>query len=292
MPADEPALTIDMGGRSFGWHLCVAEPANLRSLRAMSDDEVATVTESLNAVREHMSQTTVSLLVGAHQRMVDVISALRPSRPLTPSDPRTKLNAVAVPLVSWVLMWGMFLDHALHDISDKHPGQASQLAVLRGATHVAFDGHSGYRMAEGLRDYVAHRGMPPLSIQGSVRRGVNDERVESVTVSLMPERLLEDSKFNRHARQDIENGTALLVVPDFVADAMAGMETVMDKYAQLLEPGIVPHLELLAALLAETAPMTPVFVKVQEDLRQLQVTAMDDVLPYLVFRGYIRDIDC
>jgi hypothetical protein len=284
---DAPALTIDVGG-SYGWHLSVAEPGAVRSVRDMTDDEVRTVTAALNTVREHMDQTAMTLLVGAHQRVIDVATGLRPSRPLTPSDPRKKLNEVAVPLVSWVLTWGMVLDHALHDISDKYPDDRGPLKALAGATHQAFDAHPGYRMAEGLRDYVAHRGMPPLQIQGTVRRGRNDERLESVTVRLVAERLLEDTKFSGHVRRDIESGEALLGLSELVGDAMAGMQAVMAKYSELLEPGLVPNLELLVALLSETAPHVPFFVRVDEQ-HQISMAAMDDVLPFLIFWGYIRD---
>jgi hypothetical protein len=286
---NEPALSIDMGGNDFGWQLAVVEPGTLRSLRGMSDDEVGAVTRALSAVREHTDRTAANLLLGAHERLADVISMLRPSRPLTPSDPRAKLNAVAVPLVSWLLMWAMFLDHALHDISDKYPNDPDRLEALRQATHDAFDRHAGYRMAEGLRDYVAHRGMPPLRIEGSVRRGANAERLESIAVSLDSQRLLTDSRLNRHVRQDIENSTAIVELTPMIGDAMVGMHAVMTNYAQLLEDHIQPHLERLVDLLRETAPSLPVFLNVAEGFTQLQVTALDDVIPYLIARGYVRD---
>lgn len=288
MSASDAALTIDMGGIDYGWQLALFEPGKVRSVRSMTQYEVDEVSASLNAIREHTDRTAASLLLGAHDRVMDVLATMRPGNPQTMANPKARLNEIAVPLVSWLLVWAMFLDHALHDLSDKYP-DSDRLELLRAATHDAFDRHPGYRMAEGLRDYVSHRGMPPLKIEGTVRRGAGDVRVESVMVTIEPQRLLEDAKLNRHVRTDIDDGTAILELSRMVGDAMVGMHDVMTRYAQLLEDHLVPHLERIVELLGETAPNLPIIINMADGLRNLQWMPVDDVLPYLVARGYVRD---
>jgi hypothetical protein len=186
-----PALTIDMGGHPFGWHLAVGREGTLQSLRAMSDPEMEAITTSLSAVRAHMNHTAADLLIGGQEQLLTAVSSLPLNGgPGSLGGPKT-VNRVAVPLASWVLIWGMFLDHALHDVSSKYPDSPERPDALREALRRALDTHPGYRMIEGLRDYVAHRGMPPVTIQRKVHRGPDGNPDRKMTVAIDPERLLE-----------------------------------------------------------------------------------------------------
>ncbi len=91
-------------------------------------------------------------------------------------------------------------------------------------------------------------------------------------------------------KRDLTNSTALLDVSEMVADAMAGMKLVVEKYDELLEAQVSMHVDVLLNLIAETAPKMPGFVKV-DNTGQPTFAPMDDVLPYLVEGGYVRDID-
>ncbi|MGW5742328.1 hypothetical protein [Amycolatopsis sp. NPDC003861] len=202
---------------------------------------------------------------------------------LRENEVRETAEELNASIVSFVLIWRLCIDQARHDISDRFGKDSQQLSNFTLATKQAYDEHFGYRLVEGLRNYVAHRAMPPISGNIQQSRGTQpNEVVITPTITLSKTPLLESGKMPKILKQDLEDHPEERIpLPEAIDDAMSGFQKITDALFEIDRPQLEEHLMRLRDLVLETQPEVPAlmeYTKSTTGVRQISgFTRFDDL---------------
>lgn len=239
-----------------------SQALTLDEVRSVDPAEEQALQEAIRYCREYAERVPVRLVLVSRANLQEAVDRLQHE------DSRHQTFRVAqqvdVALVSFLLMWRLFLDHVSHDLSQRFGKPSPEFDRFDQATHNAFDGHPGYRLVEGLRNYVQHVGLPPVTYTVSRRRGTagEPETVAEATVSLDRQKLVDWKKCSALLRKDLAAGQGPLPLLSLIDDAMEGFASLVAVVTQIDGPELAQHIELLQALVDEAAPDVPVLAEV------------------------------
>jgi hypothetical protein len=234
-----------------------APAATLTEIREVGDTELDEIQEAIKVVRARARPYTVQLVRTAWTTFDQTVVRLH--GPLPGTTARVISSEIEVALVTLLLMWRLFLDHTRHDLSQRFGKPSSEYEKFETATNTAYDDHAGYRLLEGLRNYVQHVGMPGLHATANRRVGKAGEPavVTDVTIVLPRDRLLaylRSSGGQRLLRQDLEQGTDPLPILDLLKDAMQAFEELVQVLIEIDSPKLMQSLRKIKSLFDEATP--------------------------------------
>jgi len=239
-----------------------SQALTLDEVRPIDPTEEQALRDAIRYCREYAERVPVRLVLVSRANLQEAVDRLQHE------DSKHQTFRVAqqvdVALVSFLLMWRLFLDHVSHDLSQRFGKPSAEFERFDQATHDAFDSHPGYRLVEGLRNYVQHVGMPPLTYTVSRRRGTDGEpeTVAEATASLDRQKLVDWKKGSALLRKELAAGQGPLPLLPLVDDAMEGFASLVAVLAQIDGPELAQHIALLQALVNEAAPDVPALAEV------------------------------
>jgi hypothetical protein len=265
------------------------EMLDFTKLRSVEESEFSAINNAIDYCRKYGNRHTVRLVRaekirfdGTRSNLADCPDALLP----------VAIGEAQVSFVSFLLMWRMFLDHARHDLSERFGGKSStEYVAFEVATHSLFDHHPGYRLIDGLRNYVQHVGMPELDYKVSRREGGPGEAPLVAEVSVVLRRdgllhLLRSRGGHRKLREDLSSSPATLPIVDLVQDGMVAFEVLVEHLASVDSPELKMHVERLRDILAETHPGIPMIGDLSDvnpaEGGSMKLTRFDDLFQFIL----------
>ena len=223
----------------------------------MGVTELQEIREAIAFTRTYARRYTVQLVFSGRATFDQALAKLH--QPLSDMATKSAAEELVVALVTFLMMWRLFLDQSRHDLSERFGDQSLNFTKFIDATRTAYDNHPGYRLVEGLRNYVQHVGMPDLDISTNSRQGNSGELpiVVEASVVLRREGLLEYLRKyggQRILRQDLEQQSSPLPVIELLDDAMRAFEELVRFLIDIDSPDLISHLERIKALADEAAP--------------------------------------
>jgi hypothetical protein len=279
----KPKFAFAVDSTFAGWQLAQLGPDSVRAVRNLDAEESDRLNRAVYTLRDHIKGQPTRLLVSAEAMLVQAIEAL-PVPGDTPDGGPEVLDLIALPMVSWLLMWRLQRENLTADVRTKLRDQPERCKDFERIKRDVFDTNPSYRLAEGLRDYVQHYASPPITIQRGARRKLDGatERFNRVTVHIEP--LREWGGLKAPLRRDL---VALSTGPDLrtmISEAMAGMAAVTQGYERIVAGVLGDAISELRAVLAETAPFGATFVQIIRNGNDLQIrlAPASDVFAWLV----------
>ncbi|MEV4057078.1 hypothetical protein AB0J55_38230 [Amycolatopsis sp. NPDC049688] len=233
---------------------------HIETLRPVTEDEERSIRDALLYCRTYAARLSTRLVVGAKSNFDEVAGRL--NQHLHGDEVRQTSEELSASLVALALIWRLCLDQLRHDISDRFGKDSEQLNKFALATNRAYDEHFGYRLIEGLRNYVAHRAMPPISGNVEQKRGNSPgEVIITATITLAKAPLLESGKMPKTLKNDLEAyPESDIPLPETIDDGMVGFQKVNDVVFEIDRPQLENHLTRLRNLILETQPDVPALV--------------------------------
>ncbi len=152
---------------------------------------------------------------------------------------------VGVKFLNWLSSGRLFLEHSKVAIIRNFGADSPELVAWDNYRRAAFDSSAAYRLAERLRDYVVHVGLPPITGKGHV--DANERRLGFV---LNPAHLLELwDGWKADVKRDLQESSEPIPLYRLVGEAMLelrDLEKVIYSYAR-------PYVAECVALLVEAA---------------------------------------
>jgi hypothetical protein len=160
-------------------------------IREVDSTELTEIEGAISFARQYAQRYTVRLVYSGKAAFDQAFAKLH--QPLPGSAAQMAADEIEVALVSFLLMWRLFLDQTRHDLSQRFGDQSAEYNQFKTAASAAYDARPGYRFVEGLRNYVQHVGMPGLRSSSVRRHGeANDPAIVTDATVVMPrESLLE-----------------------------------------------------------------------------------------------------
>ena len=213
------------------WSLGYAYDSTIEELRKLTIDELALFDSSVQLLRRYSRRLAYELVQLAQAQYLriqsDSIAMWASDRKTQALLPDTVSNATAA-LVGWVLHFRLFLDHARRDLLHRFGEDSPECQNFITATRQAFDEHVGYRLAEKLRNYVAHCGMPPIVANAERKLGPTGKKETSLALLLDRDTLLSDYKKWGPVKADLQSMTHRFPVDPLIEDAAAGLQSVAE----------------------------------------------------------------
>jgi hypothetical protein len=134
-------------------------------------------------------------------------------------------------VTNWLSAWRVYRDHC----TATFPKRAPQYAKLDAVRHAEFDGSPAYRLAENMRDYVTHVGLPPIHMTVSEHLDEEDKARRTWKCWFNPQQLLEDwDRWKSPAKRDLV-ARIELTLAEIVDDVMQAAQRI-EATIQTLRP--------------------------------------------------------
>jgi hypothetical protein len=254
------SITIDAGGCP-GWTLQRAQAESTVCVRCLDDDEAAMIGAAASFCRQYGTQPTHRLLSSAYRVWKQTIASLvsPDTNHVVPAMAEDAIGA----FVGWLLIWRLIIDQAAHDLSKRFGKESEEFRRFREFKSEIFGGCQGYRVTEALRNMVQHREMPPLSITHSREPDPQSGKpVSRVSLTLPVSWLIDSEKCPAVIKSEFKlTPDALLQVTEVVDDAMDGMGKVIRELIEINLPELSQKITFLRRIFSETAPETPVLLR-------------------------------
>jgi len=232
-----------------------ASKVSIDLVRRLPPDEAGQARAAIGFCRNHFQREAVGLMFSATELLRVAVERLTPNEPTF----ARRAGQVQAAALSWLLLWGMLREHQSTDLRRRF-GETTFEAIEK-VRNRTYDAHPGYRMAEGLRVYVAHLTMPPLRITGS-------ENASGTTTSVTIDgaRVLAWDSCPGNLKKDLRATPTPDLLP-LVEDAMAALEEVLIEVFVLDVPQLQEESRRLLVLADEVPEGTlPVITTVPADL--------------------------
>jgi hypothetical protein len=263
-----------------------APTLSLHEVREITASEMAELNESIIYCRRYSERYDVRLVHISKSTFDQALAKL--SQPF-PSQMVAVLNQEAeVALVTFLLMWRLFLDHSKHDLSQRFGKPSATFDQFIQKTSDVYDRYPGYRLIEGLRNYVQHVGLPGLQVTVSQSLEGDGSVIRNATAVLSTSTLLDWGKCPALLRADLEKFSATLPIVDLVQDAVCAFAELASELSAIDAPELRRHFARIQQIVDEVAPDTPLIA--QESLEHIvlnggsgEVTLIrfDDVLRFM-----------
>jgi hypothetical protein len=280
-----PARIFNIGaGGCLGWSLQRARAESTVCVRCVDDDEAAMIGTAASFCRQYGTQPTHRLLYSSYRVWQQTIASIvsPDMKHLLPSVAEDAMGA----LVGWILVWRLIIDQASHDLSRRFGKDSAEFRRFKVFKSGVYDDCQGYRVAEALRNMVQHREMPPLSINHSRELDPQSGKpVSRVSFTLPVSWFLDSERCPAVVKSEFRaTPDALLQVADVVDDAMGGMGRVIRELIKINLPELSEHVTYLRKVFSETAPDTPVLMRLSERPNQglsFNMQRLDDLTVFI-----------
>lgn len=215
-----------------------ADDPHVQALVPIAESDHDRLSESCAAVVRFIEQQSFSLVQRNYGALLEAINRIR-SEPLSPDQDRVREQFLEISLnaLDWLLAARMFLDHARYDVSSRRGRDSPELKEfddLRRSEHAT---HRGYRLMYELRDYCAHRGLPPVDLKARASRSGAQE----VTIQLNPRSLLQQHEWKKWARDDLSAMPAPVSFEELAEEYMGCLTRLARLTQRKLAPEVLAH---------------------------------------------------
>ena len=255
-------------------------------IRDLTPLEEGKVNDAITHCRRYARRVPVQLVYAGHRNLKHAVARFCDTSE-SRTDGRGRAQDVETALVGLLLFWRLCLDQVRADLSARFGKTSTQWATFVEATNRCYDESLGYRLAEGLRNFVQHVDMPGLTFARSAGRSRSGEyrTASSCSIQLSPERLLNWKDCPRTLRNDLAMSSQSLSVVDLIDDAITAFGQLTREIASIDEPELDAHLGVLQSLVDEADPDQPILCDISglgdDPPFNLELTMFDDLLPLL-----------
>ncbi len=227
-------------------------------------DQVLEIKRAISYCRDYSDRNAAQLVRSGYSAVKSAIDGLGTQ---TTIQFRNGVSVIDATTASFTFLWRLFFDHTFRDLSQRFGKESEQYQSVIDATSKAFDNHFGYRLIDGLRNYIQHNAMPPLSVSHSQQLDDNDKVPrERITITFHTSPLLEylmDRNEKRPLQRDLRSlNEEDISFMELLDNAMLGFTTVVAAVTKVDAPELKRSISLLQGLIIETAPNFPELITI------------------------------
>lgn len=221
-----------------------AEDPHVQALVPIGESDHARLSESCAAVVRFVEQQSFSLVERNYDVLLRAIDRTR-TEPLSPDQDQVREHffEISFNVLDWLLAARMFLDHARYDLSSKRGKDSTALQEFDQLRRSEHAGHQGYRLMYELRDYCAHRGLPPLDLRANANRSGSQE----FTIQLDPQSLLERYDWKKWTREDLSAMAGPVAFEELAEDYMGSLTRLARMAQRKPAPEVLGHARAVAS---------------------------------------------
>lgn len=202
----------------------------------IEEEEYDRLRDSGKRVVQFLEQQSFALVARNYHALEVAFEALREGPIAGPAGAaRQRFFEFRLVVLDWLLATRLFLDHTLHELCDQLGSKNRAVRSWDDARRAEHAAHRGYRILYDLRDYCAHKGMPPLHYHA--HENMNGERATEVT--LEPVTLLRSFDWKRHARADLQAAAGSLDFEELAAEYMGCLSRLAGEAQEQLAPDVL-----------------------------------------------------
>jgi hypothetical protein len=264
-------------------------------LREIDVSEFDRINNAIFFCRQYGDRLPIKIIFTTHESILRCVHTL-PN--VDGIDSRRLTDEIHAQLSAFCLFWTLFIDHAKSDLSRRFGKESAAYAAFLDACSSAYDAYPGYRLIDGLRNYVQHVRMPNVSV--TVNRYLKPpdyaEEVLQVQLSLEVGNLLEalrvrgEKKLLQADLLKIQSGEVDLL--GYLQSAMRGFRDLVATVGNIDGHELKQNATILKAILEEVGGEFPVIqgVSPQEMTRGSQSLSLkqlrfSDVIPLVMAVG-------
>jgi hypothetical protein len=254
----------------------------IRVMRPILEGEYNEVRSAISYCRTYSDRLSFRLVAGGKKNFDHAVDRLNDN--LIEPEVRQASEEISVALVSFVLLWRLSIDQALTELSARFGKTSSQYTDFVQKTKDLYGSHPGYRLVEGLRNYVAHHGMPPISGQVTMERAPETESgiTSTFVLGLSKSKLLASDNIPRILKRDLEESESDdLPLVELMEDAASAFATLVDQMIEFDRPELDAKLEILYSIFNETVPEVPAIADMSTSRKVKKLLRFDDLFPLM-----------
>ncbi|WP_154663826.1 hypothetical protein [Saccharomonospora iraqiensis] len=264
-----------------------------RYIRALDNAEIEGIERAINFCRQYGERLPIKIVFTTYSSFCELIDQLLSSREL---QTKSILDAIHAQVSAFCLFWTLFIDHSKADLSSRFGKESGAYLRFVRASNEAYDRHPGYRLVDGLRNYVQHVGLPNIAVSKQVKGEppAFAEASVDVQVSLVIQPLVaalvkrKEKKVLVADLESISSDTIDLVW--YLNDAMSGFRYLVKVLGEIDGPELKQSATLLKSVLSETKGEFPAIQEIVIDHTSGKITSFNqiqfsDVLPLVTAVG-------